>query len=157
MISRKWLPTLVGLPLLALCAFTLPYKTGVPDSNGTANDEQAIRQLNEQCLHAHDIADAVTLDGVEDADFTVSGDFGVVTKQQQLDEVRHRTRKPEVVTRRIDPQQFRFYDGVALVTETDRPTTKDGTFAFQATEVWVRRGDSWKLVHLHYSRVEEKQ
>ena len=76
MISRKWLPTLVGLPPLTLCAFTLPYKTGVPDSNGTANDEQAIRQLNEQCLHGHDIADAVTPDGVEDADFTVSGDFG---------------------------------------------------------------------------------
>src|SRR4029077_15084312 len=119
--------------------------------------EQAIRKLNEQCLKAHDIGDVATLDRIEDADFTLSGDFGVVSKQQQLNKVRHRTTKTEVISRKIDPQQFRFYDNVALVTETDRPTTADGTFAFQSTEVWVRRGDSWKLVHLHYSPVEEKE
>ena len=142
------------LLVFVLGALALSSKT---PSAGHADDVQAIRQLNEQCLHAHDIGDAVTLDRIEDADFTLSGDFGVVSKQQQLDEVRHRTGTPEVVTRKIDPQQFRFYNGVALMTETDRPTTKDGTFAFQSTEVWVRRGDSWKLVHLHYSRAEEKQ
>jgi len=43
------------------------------------------------------------------------------------------------------------------VTETDRPTTADGTFAFQSTEVWVHRNDSWKLSHLRYSRLEDKQ
>jgi hypothetical protein len=82
--------------------------------------------------------------------------LGVVSKQQHLGTVRKLTSNPKVITRKIDPQRFRFYDGVALVTETDRPTTKDGTFAFQSTEVWVRRGDSWKLVHIHYSRIEEK-
>jgi ketosteroid isomerase-like protein len=123
-----------------------------------ATEEQTIRQLNEQCLKAHDIGDVATLDRIEDADFTVSGDFGVVNKQQQLDKVRQRSNQPsEVITRKIDPQQFRFYEDVALVTETDRPTTKDGTFAFQSTEVWVRRGDSWKLVHLHYSQLDEKR
>src|SRR5262245_51038391 len=123
-----------------------------------AADEQTIRQLNEQCLKAHDIGDVATLDRIEDADFTVSGDFGVINKQQQLDKVRQRSDKPsEVITRKIDPQQFRFYGDVALVTETDRPTTKEGTFAFQSTEIWVRRGGSWKLVHLHYSQLDEKQ
>ena len=92
-----------------------------------------------------------------DSDFTISGDFGIVTKREQLDKVRRRTSKPEVISRKIDPQVFRFYDGVALVTETDRPTTKDGSFAFQSTEVWVRRGNTWKLAHLHYSTLEEKQ
>jgi hypothetical protein len=156
MASQKWLSAVLAVSLFVLWAFTL--LTGKSSSSArNADDERIIGQLNEEYLHAHDIGDAVTLDRIEDADFTLSGDFGVVGKQQQLDEVRKRTRKPEVVTRKIEPQVFRFYDGVALVTETDRPTTKDGTFAFQSTEVWVRRGDSWKLAHLHYSAMSEKK
>lgn len=158
MTSRGWwLSLVVLLSALALCGSTFRVWPGAIPTVGHANDEEAIRRLNEECLKAHDIGDVTTLERIEDADFTLSGDFGVVNKQQQLDKVRHRTGKPEVVFRKIDPQQFRFYDNVALVTETDRPTTADGTFAYQSTEVWVRRGDSWKLVHLHYSRVEEKQ
>ena len=156
MASQKWLSVVLPISLFVIWAFTLlSGKSSTSARN--ADDERVIRQLNEECLHAHDIGDAVTLDRIEDADFTLSGDFGVVGKQQQLDEVRKRTSKPEVVTRKIEPQVFRFYDGVALVTETDRPTTKDGTFAFQSTEVWVRRGDSWKLAHLHYSALAERQ
>lgn len=157
MTSPKWFSTFLALLLLTLCSFSLPFKASVPDSNGAADDERAIRRLNEECLKANDVGDADTLDRIEDADFTLSGDFGVVSKRRQMDEVQQRTRNPEVVTRKIDAQRFRFYNGVALVTETDRPNTKDGTFAFQSTEVWVRRGDLWKLVHLHYSRLEEKQ
>jgi hypothetical protein len=155
--NQKLFFVLIVLLVVLLCAFTPSSGTGAADSNGRADDERAIRRLNEECLKAHDIGDVATLDRIEDADFTLSGDFGVVSKQQQLDKVRHRTGKPEVITRKIDPQQFRFYDNVALVTETDRPTTADGTFAFQSTEVWVRRGSTWKLVHLHYSPLEDKQ
>jgi hypothetical protein len=156
MTTQKWLLVIASFSVFALWALTL---TAVNSSRSTAHsgEEQAIRQLNEECLKAHDLADVPTLDRIEDADFTISGDFGIVNKQQQLDRVRTRTGKPEVVTRKIDSQQFRFYNGIALVTETDRPTTADGTFAFQSTEVWVHRNDSWKLLHLHYSRLEEKQ
>lgn len=157
MTRRKWLPFFIALPITALCAFTIPYRASAPPSPGRTEDEGEIRHLNEECLHAHDIGDAATLDRIEDADFTISGDFGVVSKHQQLDTVRDRPTKTEVITRKIDSQEFRFYDNIALVTETDRPTTADGTFAFQSTEVWVRRGDSWKLVHLHYSRMEKEQ
>jgi len=155
MTAQKWFFTVPVLALFILWAFALPASNLLP-SAGHSDDEQAIRRLNEECLKAHDIGDVATLDRIEDNDFTLSGDFGVVSKQQQLDQVRHRTTKTEVVTRKIDPQLFRFYDNVALVTETDRPMTADGTFAFQSTEVWVRRGDSWKLVHLHYSPLDEK-
>jgi len=156
MTAQKWFFTVPVLALFILWAFALPASNLLP-SAGHSDDEQAIRRLNEECLKAHDIGDVATLDRIEDNDFTLSGDFGVVSKQQQLDQVRHRTTKTEVVTRKIDPQLFRFYDNVALVRETDRPMTADGTFAFQSTEVWVRRGDSWKLVHLHYSPLDEKR
>jgi hypothetical protein len=150
MTIRKWFSAVLAFCVFALFALTVRGEKSSP-SAGRTDDEQAISRLNEECLKAYDIGDVATLDRIEDGDFTLSGDFGVVTKQQQLDRVRQRTGKTEVVTRKIDPQQFRFYDNVALVTETDRPTTADGTFAFQSTEVWVRRGDSWKMVHLHYS------
>ena len=157
MANARLLSFVVVLTSLALCAFAFRAQPGGLVKTGHEDEEQIIRQLNVECLHAHDVGDAETLDRIEDSDFTISGDFGVVSKQEQLDEVRKRTRKPEVITRKIDPQVFRFYEGVALVTETDRPTTKDGTFAFQSTEVWVRRSDSWKLAHLHYSQLEEKK
>ena len=147
----------VVLMAFALCGLTSRVQPDGSMKTEHEADEQIIRQLNVECLHAHDVGDAATLDRIEDSDFTLSGDFGVVSKLEQLDEVRKRTRKSEVITRTIDPQVFRFYEGVALVTETDRPTTKDGTFAFQSTEVWVHRGDSWKLTHLHYSQLEEKK
>jgi hypothetical protein len=143
------------LSLFCLWVFALPSANSSPSTPHSA-DEKAIRELNEECLKAHDAGDVATLDRIEDADFTLSGDFGIVSKQQHLDRVRKRTSKPEVFTRKIDSQQFRFYDGIALVTETDRPTTADGAFAFQSTEVWVHRNDSWKLLHLHYSRLEQK-
>jgi len=155
--SRNSQAGVVVLSTFVLCAFTFWMLPGALPTEGRAKDEEIIRRLNEEVLHAHDVADAATLDRIEDADFTLSGDFGLVSKKGQLNEVRNRTRKPEVITRKIDPQVFRFYEGVALVTETDRSTTKDGTFAYQSTEVWVHRGDSWRLVHLHYSRLEEKQ
>ena len=145
------------LPALVLWAFPSLSRLHAQGTTERAKDEQSIRQLNEECLKAHDAADVATLDRIEDADFTVAGDFGVVTKQQQLEKVRQRSTKSEVITRKIEPQHFRFYGDIALVTETDRPTTKDGTFAYQSTEVWVRRCNEWKLAHLHYSQLDEKQ
>src|SRR5262249_26117338 len=156
MMKQKWLLVVAALSLFCLWVFALPALNS-SSLTGHSGDEQAIRQLNEECLKAHDVGDVSTLDRIEDADFTLSGDFGIVSKQQHLDKVCKRTGKPEVVTRKIDSQQFRFYEGIALVTETDRPTTADGTFAFQSTEVWVHRHDSWKLLHLHYSQLEQKQ
>jgi hypothetical protein len=163
MAARKLYPAVLAIATLILCGFSYRLwpggvSEGVPSGwLPSSADERVIRQLNEECLHAYDTGDASTLDRIEGADFTVSGDFGVISKREHLDQVRQRTAKTDVISRKIDPQVFRFYESVALVTETDRPTTKDGTFAFQSTEVWLRVGDSWKLVHLHYSQLEEKK
>jgi hypothetical protein len=156
MTTQERILVVTVISLFCMWAFGLT-RVSSSSSKGDSADEQAIRQLNEDCLKAHDVGDASTLDRIEDADFTLSGDFGIVNKRQHLDRVQKRTSKPEVITRKIDSQQFRFFNGIALVTETDRPTTAEGTFAFQSTEVWVHRHDSWKLLHLHYSQVEQKQ
>jgi hypothetical protein len=76
-----------------------------------------------------------TLSEIEDNAFTLAGDFGQVTKQQPLDQVRRR-QKPQVVSRTID-KAFRFYGDVALLTEVDHARDAEGKADFQATILWV--------------------
>jgi ketosteroid isomerase-like protein len=119
-----------------------------------SQDEHAIIQLRDALLKAYDAGDVKTLSEIEDDDFTLAGDFGQVTKQQHLDQVRRRE-KPQVVSRKID-NQFRFYGDVALLTEVDHAADADGKENFQTTIVWVRHGNTWRVAHMHYSKVNDK-
>jgi ketosteroid isomerase-like protein len=152
MSTMKW-----ALVFVLLLSFQIPgmAQTAQP-SSGRADDEQAIRKLHEAWLKAYDTGDAEALDRVEDDDFTVAGEFGERTKQQQLNSVRHRTEKSEAVNRKADPQRIRFYGDVALLTEIDHTSTAEGADEFQSTEVWVRTGSTWKVVHLHFSHLAKQ-
>lgn len=138
--------------LLVTSSFVLAQNT--PTDSNRAADEQAILKQRDAVLKAYDEGDVKTLDQIEDADFTLAGDFGQMTKQQHLDQVRHRA-EPQRVTRKID-NQFRFYGDVALLTEVDHASASDGHADYQTTIVWVRRGDTWKVVHMHYSLLGSK-
>jgi len=127
-----------------------------PASASRAADEDALRQLNEKLLTAHDHADVATLDRIEADDFTLAGDFGTVAKKAHLDRLREPNYKTEAVNRQIAPQEIRLYGDVALITETDHATATDGTFDFQTSSVWVRAGNSWRVVHMHYSALAKK-
>jgi ketosteroid isomerase-like protein len=119
-----------------------------------ARDEKAIIALRDALYKAYDSGDVKTLAGIEDDSFTLAADFGQITKQQHLDQVRRRE-KPQVVSRKID-NQFQFYGDVALLTEVDHATDAEGKADFQTTILWVRRGNTWKTVHMHYSKVNDK-
>jgi hypothetical protein len=84
------------LMAFALCRSTSRVHAVGSTKTGHEGDEQIIGQLNVECLNPHDVGDVATLDRIEDSDFTLCGDFGVVSKQAQPDEVRKRTRKPVV-------------------------------------------------------------
>ena len=120
-----------------------------------AADRETVRELNEKCLHAYDIGDAKTLDQMEGDDFTISGEFGEVTKQQHLARVRESGGVSSPVIRKFDNQQFRFYGDAVLVTEVDRASSTGGSSAYASTTLWVRQADTWKLVHLHYSDLKK--
>ena len=126
-------------------------------SSAHADDEQAISKLHDDWLKAFDSGDADTMNRIESDDFTVAGEFGTVTKQAQLDRVRQRTQKSQEVKRANENRQIRFYGDVALLTETDHATTTEGTGDFQSTEVWAKHGDSWQVVHLHFSSMPKAQ
>lgn len=116
-------------------------------------DEQTVYRLNEEWLKAYDAGDVPTLDRIEDDSFTVSGEFGEVTKAHQLDGVRKRAGASLAGNRKIDHQQFRSYGDAMLVTEVDHSSSTDGSDDFQSTTVWVRHGSTWRVIHLHFSRL----
>ena len=53
-------------------------------------------------------------------DFTLTGDFGEVPKQQQLDRVRHRKEYASTAHLIVADERFRFYGDAALLTEVER-------------------------------------
>jgi hypothetical protein len=120
-------------------------------NDGHAGDEKVIVQRRDTLLKAYDSGDVKTLSEIEDDDFTLAGEFGQVTKQQHLDQVRRRE-KPQVVSRKID-NQFRFYGNVALLTEVDHAADAEGKADYQTTILWVRHGNTWRAAHMHYSKV----
>jgi Domain of unknown function (DUF4440) len=135
--------------LMTMSAFGFGQSASAND--GHARDEKAIIQLRDALLKAYDSGDVKTLSEIEDVDFTLAGEFGQVTKQQHLDQVRRRE-KPQVVSRKID-NQFRFYGDVALLTEVDHAADAEGKADYQSTILWVRHGNTWRAAHMHYSKV----
>jgi ketosteroid isomerase-like protein len=144
----KWL-------LISMLVTASTFAAGQGAAAGTrANDEQAIIKLRDALYKAYDAGDVKTLSDLEDDSFTLAGDFGQVTKQQHLDQVRHRE-KPQIVSRTID-NQFRFYGDMALLTEVDHAHGADGNADYQTTILWVRHGNTWRVAHMHFSKIENK-
>jgi ketosteroid isomerase-like protein len=149
MFTMRW--TLITL---LLTASMFASGQNVSPASTRAQDERAIIQQRDALLKAYDADDVKTLSEIEDDTFTLAGDFGQVTKQQHLDQVRRRE-KPQVVSRAID-NQFRFYGDVALLTEVDHAADAEGKADFQTTILWVRHGNTWRVAHMHYSKVNGK-
>jgi ketosteroid isomerase-like protein len=149
MSTMKW-----ALISLLLTASMFANGQSVSPAGTRAQDEHAIIQLRDALLKAYDAGDVKTLSEIEDDDFTLASDFGQMTKQQHLDQVRRRA-KPQVVDRKID-NQFRFYNDVALLTEVDHAADAEGKADYQTTILWVRHGNTWRVAHMHYSKVNDK-
>ena len=132
------------ITLLLTVSMSAGGQSASPASTRT-QDERAIIQQRDALLKAYDAGDVKTLSGIEDDTFTLAGDFGQMTKQQHLDQVRRRE-KPQVVSRTID-NQFRFYGSVALLTEVDHAVDAEGKADSQTTILWVRHGNTWRVTH----------
>lgn len=119
------------------------------------DDEQAIRQLNVNVLKAYNLGDVKTLDRIEDSDFVLTGEFGEVTKAQQIDDLGHHESNAKSVNVIVANERFRFYGDAALLTEVERYGDGEDFPRFESTSVWVRRAGEWKLVHLHFSKLSK--
>jgi hypothetical protein len=141
----------VLLPVLVLISVGLAYGQGASHTG----DEQAIRRLNVDVLKAYNLGDVKTLDRIEDSDFVLTGEFGEVTKAQQIDSVNHRTSNASSVNVIVANERLRFYSDTALLTEVERYGEGDDYPRFETTSIWVRRDGDWKLVHLHFSKLSK--
>jgi len=138
------------------CIFAvLAHGQAAPAASSHSADEQAIRHLNQDVLKAYNLGDVKTLDRIEDADFTLTGDFGEVTKTKQIDDVSHRPPNATSVNLTVADERLRFYSDAALLTEIDRYGDGEDFPKYETTSLWVRRGREWKLVHLHYSKLSK--
>jgi len=145
----------LGIIFLLWISAVFACAQAAPAANGHSADEQAIRQLNEDVLKAYNLGDVKTLDKVEDSDFVLSGDFGEIPRAQHLDNVRHRKENPTNVHVFVANARLRFYGDTALLTEVGRYGEGDAFPRYETTSVWARRGDSWKLVHMHFSKLSK--
>ena len=144
------------LVCLLLISPALASAQSPPPPASHASDEQAIARVHDEWLKAFDTGDAATLERLESDDFTVAGEFGERTKAQHLENVRRRTRSPQdgEAHRRIDNRKFRFRGDVVLITQVDHYDPPGASpYEFQSTEVWERSGGSWKVAHLHFTRL----
>jgi len=78
------------LPVVVWISAVFAYGQATSAASNHAGDEQDIRRLNVDVLKAYNLGDVKTLDRIEDSDFVLTGDFGEVTKAQQIEDVGHR-------------------------------------------------------------------
>jgi ketosteroid isomerase-like protein len=124
-----------------------------PAASSRASDEATIRSLNETVLKAYNVGDLSTVERIEDADFTLAGAFGQLTKAQEMDRERQRKDFVSSIRLTVEKAELRFYGNTALLTEVEKWGDPAQTAGFQTTSLWVRRGAEWKIVHLHYSKL----
>lgn len=142
--------------ILLLCASALIMSLQARPATGPAEDEAAIRHLNEQVLKAYNTGDLATVERILDPGFTLATDSGQTTKAQQMERARQRENLPSTVQLTIENAQIRFFGDTALLTEVEKWGDPADTAGFQTTSIWVKRGPDWKLVHLHYSQLAAK-
>jgi hypothetical protein len=135
--------------LISLLLISAAFACGQEVSDRHAKDELAIRRVDEEWLKVFDAGDVKDLDRMEGGDFTAAGEFGrnlppwpgealaefaqtlgrlprpwLVTKQQQLENVGHRTEKSQAVARSTGNQQFRFSDSMGMSQPSPKPATR---------------------------------
>jgi ketosteroid isomerase-like protein len=121
----------------------------------TANDEQMLQQRNYQWLKAFDVKDDATLDKIETGDFDILSEAGVWTKKNQLEGVRASKNDVFPINRTIENQKVRLYGDTAVITELDHAAGSGGSSSYETSSVWVRHSTEWKIVHLHFTKVED--
>jgi hypothetical protein len=117
------------------------------------SDEQALIALDKQWTAAElrlNDADRKTIDGIVAADYTGITPFGqVMNKTQYMADLEH-TEDTDVA----DEYVVRFFDGGKLAVMTHRGTV-NGKPTYRSTHVWLKSGNSWKLIQNHVSNIGE--
>ena len=120
----------------------------------TSRAEQAVRQQDEQRIHAQIAADTIALRRIYADDFIGIGPTGVVRNKAQViaDFTSHQLTYQSITTADV---RVRLYGNTAVETgrstmigrDKGRAVPRDNRF----TRVWVMKDARWQLVANHYS------
>lgn len=145
---KQWTRMLVFAVFVAAASF-ITFAQTTPK----VSDEQALIALDKQWTAAElrlNDADRKTIAAIVADDYTGITPFGkVVNKTQYLAALEH-TEDTDVA----DEYVVRFFDGGKLAVMTHRGNV-NGKPTYRSTHVWLKSGDTWKLIQNHVSNISE--
>ena len=145
---KQWTRMLVFGVFVAVASF-ITFAQTTPK----ASDEQALIALDKQWTAAElrlNDADRKTIDGIVAADYTGITPFGEVQDKAKYMAALEHTEDTDVA----DEYVVHFYDGGKLAVMTHRGTV-NGKPTYRSTHVWLKSGNSWKLIQNHVSNIGE--
>ncbi len=141
--------------LIAICLLTAPLAWSQA-KNPHADIEQQVRMMADQIAAAELKADTNTLEKFMAEDCTIiHGDGKLLTKAEEIENIRSGTRKYEAIERR--ESQVRVYGSTVVVTSLlsvkvtvhGKPYSGD----IRTTRVWMEENGNWKTIALQVTRV----
>ena len=145
---NQWTRILVFTVFVAAASFIT-----LAQSAPNAADEQALIALDKQWTAAElrlNDEDRKTIDGIVAADYTGITPFGQVQDKAKYMAALEHTEDTDVA----DEYVVRFFDGGKLAVMTHRGTV-NGKLTYRSTHVWLKSGNSWKLIQNHVSNIGE--
>ena len=145
---KQWTRMLVFAVFVAAASF-ITFAQTTPK----VSDEQALIALDKQWTAAElrlNDEDRKTIAAIVADDYTGITPFGkVVNKTQYMAALEH-TEDTDVA----DEYVVRFFDGGKLAVMTHRGNV-NGKPTYRSTHVWLKSGNSWKLIQNHVSNISE--
>lgn len=142
-------PVLLSLTLIILVVIggTMP----AIGARSITLDERKLRQLNEQYIEAYMQSDVGWYrEHLADDFVCIESDGSVLGKAEFLDQT---GKGPDVSAYRLDEVHVRIYGVAALVQATGLFTRKNGSHGkSRYTDVYVQKGDAWKVVSAQITR-----
>ena len=141
--------------VIAVCLLTAPLAWGQAESPH-ADVEQQVRMMADQIAAAELKADTNALEKYMADDCTIiHGDGKLLTKAEEVEDIRSGARKYEAIKRR--ESKVRVYGNTVVVTSllSIRVTVHGNPYSgdIRTTRVWAKQNGNWKTVALQVTRV----
>jgi len=118
--------------------------------------EQQILDAHKNWFAAFDRGDVNAIDAMETSDFVLVNGDRIVTKQQQLENIRTGYGGGVDMTRVVGVHSFSLIGNAALITGLQYSSSQAGGDSILFTEVWVQEDGRWKLRSAHFSPVADE-
>ncbi len=117
----------------------------------TDSDHAALTALNTDYINSVQNGDVARFDQILDADFFCSNPDGALVDRAGF--LKQTAQPVTIKGLHADDVKIRMFGDVAIIHGRTNYTIADGRAAKgRYTDVWVRRGDTWKCISAHVTR-----